>query len=184
MESSERVVYQGKWLQFSEVAFKDKHGTERSWETIRRTSSGQAVTILAIVENKSSSSQIVCIRQFRPSVNNYVIELPAGLIDPEESPEAAAQRELLEETGFEGDIISVGPLVLNSPGMSSEGCYLVSLRVTHQTQAKLERDEDIETILIPVDTMQNHLLKLESCNNRIDAKLWSLNVGLKMNKMI
>ena len=44
--------------------------------------------------------RIVLVRQYRPAVEAYTIELPSGHVGPEETPENAAKRELLEETGY------------------------------------------------------------------------------------
>jgi ADP-ribose pyrophosphatase len=46
---------------------------------------------------------LVLVRQFRPSVDGTVLELPSGHVDPGEQPEESASRELLEETGFRAD---------------------------------------------------------------------------------
>ena len=47
--------------------------------------------------------RMLLVRQYRPVVEGYTIELPSGLVDPGETPEASARRELLEETGHEAD---------------------------------------------------------------------------------
>ena len=47
-----------------------------------------------------AQGRIALIRQFRPAVEQETLEIPAGLVDPGESPESAAQREFWEETGF------------------------------------------------------------------------------------
>lgn len=44
--------------------------------------------------------KLILVRQFRPAVEHYVLDLPAGCIDDGESPKDAARRELLEETGY------------------------------------------------------------------------------------
>lgn len=44
--------------------------------------------------------RLVLVRQYRPATDRFYIGLPAGYIDPGESPESAGQRELLEETGY------------------------------------------------------------------------------------
>jgi len=59
----------------------------------------------------------IIIEQFRPPVNAYVIEMPAGLIDPKESIESTAFRELEEETGYKADsVIEISPLMVCDPG--------------------------------------------------------------------
>jgi ADP-ribose pyrophosphatase len=52
------------------------------------------------------------VRQFRPAVEGFTWEFPAGTLEPGETPEAAARRELHEETGFVADeLVSLGPLL-------------------------------------------------------------------------
>lgn len=57
--------------------------------------------------------EILLQKQFRPPVNKVVIEVPAGLIDPGETAERAAIRELKEETGFVGTAIETSPVMFN-----------------------------------------------------------------------
>ena len=57
------------------------------------------VTVLATDE----AGRILLVRQFRPVLEDYTLELPSGLIEPGEAPEVCARRELLEETGHEAD---------------------------------------------------------------------------------
>ena len=64
-------------------------------------------SVLAITEDE----RIVIVRQYRPAVERYTLELPSGLVDPGETPAETARRELLEETGYEaGDVEVLGPM--------------------------------------------------------------------------
>jgi ADP-ribose pyrophosphatase len=56
------------------------------------------VTVVAV----STARELVLVRQFRPAVERFTLELPSGHVDPGERPEESAQRELREETGFAG----------------------------------------------------------------------------------
>jgi len=53
-----------------------------------------------IIIAKTRDRKLILVRQFRPSLNRYTLELPAGFIDEGETPEFAASRELMEETGY------------------------------------------------------------------------------------
>jgi ADP-ribose pyrophosphatase len=56
--------------------------------------------------------RVLAVRQYRPAVERYTIELPSGLVDAGETPAEAARRELLEETGYEADRLEVlGPML-------------------------------------------------------------------------
>jgi ADP-ribose pyrophosphatase len=63
--------------------------------------------VLAITEDQ----RILAVRQYRPAVERYTVELPSGLVDSGENPLEAAARELLEETGYAaGAIEMLGPM--------------------------------------------------------------------------
>jgi ADP-ribose pyrophosphatase len=88
------------------------------WEYVERVGSSGVVAIVAVTE----ANEIVLTEQFRPSVANRVIDLPAGLVGDvkgarDEELTTAARRELIEETGYDVrrfDVLGV------SPGLTSE----------------------------------------------------------------
>jgi 8-oxo-dGTP pyrophosphatase MutT (NUDIX family) len=75
------------------------------------------VAILRDPSKPDESPRIVLQKQWRPPVNTTVIEIPAGLIDPKESPETCAIRELKEECGYVGEVMdgdfTVSPIMFN-----------------------------------------------------------------------
>ena len=60
-------------------------------------------TDFVVIVAVTRQDQILLVRQFRPAAAAVTLELPAGHVDPGETPEQAARRELLEETGYEAD---------------------------------------------------------------------------------
>jgi ADP-ribose pyrophosphatase len=59
----------------------------------------------------TAEDRVVIVRQYRPAVERYTLELPSGLVDPGETAGEAARRELLEETGYEAvDLEVLGPM--------------------------------------------------------------------------
>jgi len=55
----------------------------------------------------TGDGRVVLVRQFRPAVDHYTLELPSGFVDPGETPLEAARRELLEETGYRAEQIEL-----------------------------------------------------------------------------
>lgn len=62
----------------------------------------------AIVLLFNDDAEILVVRQFRPSLDEMTMELPAGAIEPGEDPKAAAEREVLEETGCKSALFQLG----------------------------------------------------------------------------
>ncbi len=55
----------------------------------------------------TGDARVLLVRQYRPAVERYTLELPSGIVDPGETPAQAAGRELLEETGYVANEIEV-----------------------------------------------------------------------------
>lgn len=94
---------------------------------------------------------VVAIEQYRHTLDRWMLELPAGGIDDQESSETAAKRELREETGFEaGELIYLGEYFMNQ-GISSAKCDLYFTECTGKAESHKEATELIRTKLIPID---------------------------------
>lgn len=156
---SEETRHQGKWLRTVDITYQDETGKIRQWECVDRNHFAEAVIIVAQL---LPSQRYILIKQFRPSLRAYVIEFPAGLIDPEESLKQAAIRELHEETGYHGQVTAISSASLaSSPGILSERCYWVDMVVDEQHMKNLTPDphndpeEFIETCLVEASDTQS-----------------------------
>ncbi len=99
-----------------------------------------SVGIVPFVDNE----QICLIDVFRPAVSRTLIEIPAGTLDRTESLQAAAVRELREETGYQCDLLeSLGELWM-SPGILRERMHLFVAKGLRSGRQALELNEYIE----------------------------------------
>jgi ADP-ribose pyrophosphatase len=113
-EDAVETTWRGKYLEVK------KRGR---WEYVSRTRGVSAAVILALDEG-----QVILVEQFRVPLGAQCIELPAGLVGDEEEGEeieAAAIRELEEETGYRAASMEMLGRFHASPGMSSEGFTLL-----------------------------------------------------------
>jgi ADP-ribose pyrophosphatase len=173
-----RTVYEGKFLRFVTITYNDSSGKVREWESFERCNCCGIVAIVPVTDDH----EVLLIRQFRPPVNSYVIEFPAGLNDRDETLEEAARRELLEETGYAAKdllFLAEGPL---SSGASGEilTVYLAT-GLTFRGIGERDETEDIEVLKIPIASISQELSILRSQGNYIDLKILGLMEIAKKN---
>ena len=121
-----KILGRGRFLSLREIAFRDDRGRERLWESVDRSGNGSAAFVLARIV---PDDQFLFVRQFRPPVGRLMLEFPAGLIDPGETPEQTAVRELYEETGFSGRVLAVSRPGFSSPGLTGEAITMVTMEI-------------------------------------------------------
>jgi ADP-ribose pyrophosphatase len=94
---------------------------------------------------------IVMVRQYRHGSGEVTLEIPGGLVDPGDTPEEAASRELLEETGYQAqDWVKIGEVNPN-PALFNNRCYTyLAENVRNVARPSLDQTEDIEVVLIPI----------------------------------
>jgi ADP-ribose pyrophosphatase len=140
----------------------------RDWEAVERVNCDGIVGIVPVTDK----GEIILIRQFRPPVNSFVIELPAGLCDPGESFEDAAGRELIEETGYSAGSIKFlvkGPM---SSGSSSELLTVfVATDLTYVGIGNRDESVDIEVLKKPSEELVSSLLRMQTDGSLIDLKI-------------
>jgi len=93
---------------------------------------------------------VTLIRQLRPAVGDFLLELPAGRLAPGEEPQLCAERELLEETGLRAtSLVSLGK-IHPSPGVLDEVIHLYLATGLSQGEAAPEDYEEIDCVRIPL----------------------------------
>lgn len=111
MAKNETIHYQGRFLGLKE---------RDHWEYAYRTNASGVVVLVPVTD----SGELILVEQFRTPVNSRVIELPAGLAgdtgNQDEHLSTAAQRELIEETGYRAGFLDELLSCPSTPGMSDE----------------------------------------------------------------
>ncbi|RQD83740.1 MAG: NUDIX hydrolase [Methanocalculus sp. MSAO_Arc2] len=111
------------------------------------------------------------IRQFRPAIGKYIYEAPAGTMEPEESPEETAARELIEEIRLRSDHLISRGIIMTSPGYTDEVLHLFEARgLTPAEDFKPDDDEVIEVVRLP----RNEAESMAHDGRIIDAKTIAL----------
>lgn len=146
-----------KFLSFYEMEAVHRDGSSSPYYMASRNDDGSSltavthtvrpngVTIYSLLEDK-----VVLVRQYRYPLGGYVYEFPAGLVEPGEDIDAAAVREMYEETGlvFAPIASPFSRPYFSSVGMTDESCCLVFGRCQGTpTSIHQEKTEDIQVVL-------------------------------------
>ncbi|MCE4624628.1 MAG: NUDIX hydrolase [Desulfurococcales archaeon] len=116
-----------------------------------------AVAVLPVF----SDGTILLERQYRPVIGEYIVEAPAGVVDPGEEPEEAARRELEEETGYRArKLVPVGR-GYTAPGYSTEMLYLYLAPDPEPGEARPEEHEIISNVRIKISEALEKISKGE-----------------------
>ena len=106
----------------------------------------------AIIFPLTKEGEVILVRQFRPPLERMELGLPAGLVEPGEKPEAAARRELLEETGYAGGEWEPLGSLASSPSLKDNWAYLFLARGVEETSAPdPDEHELVEVVRVSVE---------------------------------
>jgi ADP-ribose pyrophosphatase len=110
---------------------------------------GGSVVILAIDDAKKKDPLVVLERQYRHAAGQFLYEIPAGKIDPNEDRLAAAKRELAEETGFRAKKWTKLARYYASPGFLAEWMQVFLAEGLTPGATSFDEDECLEIMLVP-----------------------------------
>jgi ADP-ribose pyrophosphatase len=135
---SSRIVLDNPFLRVraDQVRGRDEEGVHYVVELPR------AATIVPILDD----GRVLLIREYRHSIGRVILEFPGGRVDPSETPETAARRELVEETGFEAEtFVPLGSFFPAAGLLDHEG-FLFEARGLKPAPRRLEAFEEIEVV--------------------------------------
>jgi ADP-ribose diphosphatase len=144
----ERPLHKG-WRTIVGRRYRTPDGVEREYEI--KVEDDTAV-VLALTADR----QVVLVREFRPGPELSLLELPGGAVSPGEEPLDAARRELLEETGYTGELRPAGTLV--DCAYSTRRRHTFVATDARQVQEPAPHDGEFpEVVLMPLGAFRDHL---------------------------
>lgn len=124
--------------------FQKTSGGSRPREIVRHPG---AVVVLPLLDD----GRVCLIRNYRISVNQTLIELPAGTLEPGEEPRQNAERELMEETGYRAAKFQKLHAFYLSPGILDERMHLFLATGLTEGETAREAGEEIDNLVVPWD---------------------------------
>ena len=141
---SSEPLYQGKILNLRRDTVRLANGRQASREVVEHVDSVAAVPLL-------DDGRVVLVEQWRHPVEQALLEIPAGIIDPGEQPAEAVRRELTEETGYATGRLELLFSTYLAPGYSQELIHIFLAQDLQPSQAAPDDDEIIRVRKIPFD---------------------------------
>ncbi|MBN2618169.1 MAG: NUDIX hydrolase [Spirochaetales bacterium] len=113
------------------------------------------VTIVPEIVNEDGKKCFLLVKQYRHGSDSITLEFPAGMVDPNEDSFETAKRELLEETGYIGEIILAGSINPNPAFMTNKTSTYIGRNLKKISNQDLDEHEEIETVIMPVEEFHN-----------------------------
>ena len=145
-ELGRKLITKTRIFELDSVKFRHPvRETERDFLVLRPP---EWVNVLALTPDH----QLVLVRQFRYGLKMFSLEIPGGMMDRGESALVAGQRELLEETGYQGCTAEILGAIAPNPAIQDNHCHIVLVRdAVPSGSIAWDPDEEIEIACLPVD---------------------------------
>ncbi len=137
-------IYEGRVITVTKEMVTLENGVSTDLDIIRHPG---ATAIIPFVRENT----LLLLRQYRHAVRDHIWEIPAGTLDPEESPINCAKRELVEETGYSGSNWQSLGQIIPVPGYSDELIHVYLATDLAAAQQDLDSDEIIDVHEVKFD---------------------------------
>lgn len=142
---SERI-WTGKFFHFDVDRIRYPNGHEADFAIVRHP--GASAVIPYLSDPAGDDPQILLLRQYRYAAGGYMYEVPAGRLDPGESPLECARRELREETGCTAARVEALCSMYMTPGYTDEKIHFFIATGIVSGEAEREEDEFAEAVVL------------------------------------
>lgn len=193
-------IDEARWITLKRITYTDQTGKSRTWESaVRKTRSaksgvdavamGNILLPPAAAHHQAPSTMLVV--QYRPPLDSYTVEWPAGLVDADETAEDAARREFKEETGYDVTrVLSVSPPQAADPGMTNANMQMVMVEVqlpegdgVDMPAQRLDDGEHIQRVVVPLSELYERLVEYSKKERYVvAAKLFHFAAGMEFMK--
>lgn len=139
-----RAIYDGRVVKLGIERVRLPNGKTTELEIIRHQGAAAVVPL-------DSSGNVLMVRQYRHAVGGWLLEVPAGKLDPGEAPEECARRETEEEVGVKVGRLEPLGAIWTTPGFTDERIWLFLATDLEPSYQALEEDEvlEIESMALP-----------------------------------
>ena len=139
-----RDLYKGKVFRLSKERLTLPNGVTAELEIIRHPGAAAIVPLL-------DDHRVVMIKQYRHAVGQFIWEVPAGTLNPGESPIECARRELPEEVGYRAHSFRALGEIFPVPGYSDEHIHIFLATGLTPSRQNLDADEVLDVKPIPLE---------------------------------
>lgn len=146
-----RRAYSGRLLNVDVDSVQAPDGSTLELEIVRHPGAAAVVPLLS--DPAGPDPQVLLIRQFRYAAGGPIWEVPAGVLEPGESPEECARRELLEETGARAERIEHLTTIFTTPGFTDERIHLFQATGIATGEPRPMPDEFLEVTAKPLSSI-------------------------------
>lgn len=137
-----RRLHSGRVINLDIDTVRFPNGSTGELEMVRH--SGASAVLPFLDDPTDADPRVLLIRQFRHAANDFIWEIPAGRLDPGESPETCAHRELREETGMTARHLAHLITIFTTPGFTDERIHLYLAHGLEEGSHEREPDEFME----------------------------------------
>ncbi|EGQ4427328.1 NUDIX hydrolase [Staphylococcus pseudintermedius] len=144
---SKESIYKGKIIEIEKHKVSLPNNETAYREVVKHNG---AVAICALTPDQ----QVILVKQYRKALEQELLEIPAGKLEPGEDRESAAMRELEEETGYKAKKLTLIGEVYGTPGFSNEKISVYFADNLVEGKVNLDEDEFVEKVLYSLDDVK------------------------------
>ncbi len=163
--NSSKTIYTGRVFKLASDNITLSNGVNLDIDIIRHPGASAIVPLL-------SQNAVILIKQYRYAAGGYIWEIPAGTLNPGESPLECAKRELIEETGYRADKMEKLTEIVPVPGYSDERIHIFLATDLSPAKQNLDRDEMLNVHEVKMEAALEMIAKGEIIDSKTISGLY------------